>query len=928
VKRLLLILAAVVGLILLGSVLASNSTAPHVNQGGPAPFTIFPHGPASRAVRRLPACPASGATRRAVHMLAAPGQYLLVDPPSAAPRAVVVVRGGGFAPGVALHLSARAPGQARHRLRAVKPQPDGSFCTTITVPGALTAPAVEVVAQDVRGHRTAATLVLPIAQPLAGLAPKVVTPGQRAAVWAVNFRPGETVRVYAERLAGRPILTGVIDPKGHGYWPLAVAYGPGGINQIVVIGDQGHAPVVAPYLLLSLYPHAGVSNYAPQPGKRITFYGGGFGPYERVELRLDRPAGPVLAVARANAGGGLRRLGPYGVPFGLAGVHTFILHGVDSHVTTTVDVLVEPFFANARPSTYAAGPGTTLTFYGGGFAPHEIVRVYLSRTGQSAGTEVAALRTTATGQLVGGSGSYALPATLQGPTLTFGLVGDISGAVASTTVHYLAPPGSSVLVGTSPTYRSPTRQHAPPVSTRMPVLVATPPRVLPGGRLSLSGSGFPAHDEVRLVLGSNDNPNGWALGTVRSGADGTLNTTVTMPPGVTRADMVQAYSGAGGASATARAELAVWPTAPHLTASAESGPAGAAYSLSGDGFTPGEQVSLYLDSIATTPLATTTSGGRIAFNGLRVPVTATGNHTFIVKGTYGDIAAVSFMEWAVTPYLLLSTYSTLPERPVSVSGKGFVPGETVHLFLNGTLVGRATADDRGALRTTAAFTIPPSARGPLQVTVVGAQSGRPARATLDVLPFEPSLWLSSYAGHPGTTVAFTGTGFARNDTMHVYAGGATKPAATFPAHNGAFRGAGAVRIPFGTPAGVLRLTVHGARSDVGMTLRFRVVPFTPGAGYEVRHRGPFTVLRLGAGGFAPYEPVRLYRGTDPNGTPLRLLHVDAAGNLPLLRVLVVRGTPRTRLAYTLVGMQSGARATAVYTPHATGHRKPPKTDRR
>ncbi|HKC75008.1 MAG TPA: hypothetical protein VKF37_12535, partial [Chloroflexota bacterium] len=703
-------------------------------------------------------------------LAAAPGKYLLVDPPSAVPGAAVVVHGGGFAPGAALHLSARASGQAPLRLRAVKPQPDGSFCTTITVPGAQTAPAVALVAQDVRGHRTAATLVLRIAQPLAGLAPKVVTPGQRVAVWAVNMRPGETVRVYAGRLAGRPILTGAIDPKGHGYWPLTVPYGPGGVNQVVVIGNQGHAPVVAPYLLLSLYPHASVSNYAPQPGKRVTFYGGGFGPREPVELRLDRPDGPVLAVARANAGGGLRRLGPYHVPFGLAGVHTFVLHGVDSHVTTTVDVRVEPFFANARPSTYAAGPGTTLTFYGGGFAPHEIVRVYLGRTGQSAGTEIAALRTTVTGQLIASSGSYALPATLQGPTLTFGLVGDISGAVALTTVHYLAPPGSSVLVGAGGAYSAPARQHAPSASSRMPVLVATPPRVLPGGRISLSGSGFPAHDEVRLVLGSNDNPNGWALGTVRSGADGTLNTTVTMPLGVTRADMVQAASGAGGA--TARAELAVWPTAPHLTASAESGPAGAAYSLSGDGFTPGEQVSLYLDSIATTPLATTTSSGRFAFTGLRVPVTSTGNHTFIVKGTYGDIVAVSFMEWAVTPYVLLSTYSTLPERSVSVSGKGFVPGETVHLFLGGTLVGGATADDRGALRAAAAFTIPSSARGPLQVSAVGTQSGRPARTTLDVLPFEPSLWLSSYAGHPGATVAFTGTGFARNDTMRVYVGSA------------------------------------------------------------------------------------------------------------------------------------------------------------
>src|ERR687887_2824636 len=122
---------------------------------------------------------------------------------------------------------------------------------------------------------------------------------------------------------------------------------------------------------------------------------------------------------------------------------------MDSHITTTVNVRIEPFFATARPSTYAAGPGTALTFYGRGFAPREIVRVYLGRTGQSAGTEVAALHTTAAGQLVGGSGSYALPSTLGGPTLTFTLVGDISGAVAATTVHYLVPPGSSVLVDPS-----------------------------------------------------------------------------------------------------------------------------------------------------------------------------------------------------------------------------------------------------------------------------------------------------------------------------------------------------------------------------------------------------------------------------------------------------------------------------------------------
>ena len=120
---------------------------------------------------------------------------------------------------------------------------------------------------------------------------------------------------------------------------------------------------------------------------------------------------------------------------------------------------------------------------------------------------------------------------------------------------------------------------------------------------------------------------------------------------------------------------------------------------------------------------------------------------------------------------------------------------------------------------------------------------------------------------------------------------------------------------------VLRLRVPVVLRLRAVVLRLEVLRFAVLRLDVVR----FTVLRLGGGGFAPYEPVRLYRGREPDGTALRLLHADAAGNVPLLQVLAVCGAPRNRLAYTLVGMQSGARATAFYTPHATGQRKPART---
>src|SRR5947199_284725 len=83
--------------------------------------------------------------------------------------------------------------------------------------------------------------------------------------------------------------------------------------------------------------------------------------------------------------------------------------------------------------------------------------------------------------------------TRTGPTLTFALIGDISGAVASTTVRYLTPSDPSVVVGPPAAYHAPVRQHVPPVEPRVPVLVATPPRVVPGGRVSLWGTDFPPH---------------------------------------------------------------------------------------------------------------------------------------------------------------------------------------------------------------------------------------------------------------------------------------------------------------------------------------------------------------------------------------------------------------------------------------------------
>jgi hypothetical protein len=852
---------------------------------------------------------------------------VLLDPSTAAPGASVTVYGGGFGPDGVLRVLLDAPGQRPLLLTTTTAGADGTVQATVTVPPTQTAPSANLIVADAHGRYADAPLVLQTVRPLAGIVPKVVSPGQVVSLWAANFRPGEPVRVYASRRAGTPLLMERTGADGRGSWSIPIPYGPSGNNQLIVVGDQGRAPVAASYLLLNLYPHASVSNYAPLPSNHINFFGGGFGPNEPVDLRVDRPDGPVLATAIANKSGGVARLGPFLVPFGLQGSHTFILSGRSSHVLATVGLIVQPFIPTARPSTYAAGPGTLITFYGNGFAPSELVRVYLGRTARTPGTEVAALRTTTKGSLVAGSGSFALPVISHANKLGFALVGDVSGAVAWTTLQYQSPP-AGVVVHTQPLpYQAPPRQQVAMVhlGPPAPIVVANPPRALIGSKVGVGGTGFRPYQTVQLVAESRDNPRGWALGSARSGANGTFTASVTIPTWVTHADTLRAYAGGGAAALTARTKFEVWATTPQLTPATYSGTVGSPYSLTGQGFAAGEQVMLYLDTTAAPPVATTTTGdGRIAFSGMRVPLAAAGTHTWIVQGAQGDVASVPYTLMPFTPFLLLSTYSSQPERPVTVTGKGFAPDETVYLFLGDTAsapVAMAQSDDQGTLAVPDAFSIPTAARGPLSVIAVGRQSGKAVRATLTATPFGPSLWLSSYAGHPGGTISFTGSGFARQDVLQVLIGAGATPAATFKAHNSAFTAAGTIHLPFSTPGGMLPLTVHGVLSNTSQTLRYLVIPYKPGAGFEIKHLHGDTRLRLGAGGFAPDETVQIYQGEQSSATPWRVLRADRTGHLPLIPVLQVRGTPTGHLTYTLVGTESGTQAQATYTP-PHGHAAP------
>ena len=69
-----------------------------------------------------------------------------------------------------------------------------------------------------------------------------------------------------------------------------------------------------------------------------------------------------------------------------------------------------------------------------------------------------------------------------------------------------------------------------------------------------------------------------------------------------------------------------------------------------------------------------------------------------------------------------------PPFVVEVSGTGFEPGEEVSLAIGSTIVDTATAADDGTFSTS--ITVPEGARSPIEVTVIGATSGRSASGSV------------------------------------------------------------------------------------------------------------------------------------------------------------------------------------------------------
>lgn len=368
--------------------------------------------------------------------------FILLNPASATAGSTVGVSGSGFDPASAIDFYlTEDPKNDKNPQELGFAQADsgGSFGSfSFSLPPNYRAPTFTVIAKERNSDKQAtATGRLESLRPSVKLGTNVGSVGDQVQISAQGFMPNEEVKVYFNSLGTDSFQTfhasnsGTIEKQA-----ITIPYGPVGNNSLIFVGTESQSPVTVPFLMLTLYPNVALNSYASKADTVLAFSGSGFGPNEEVSVHLNNPKSPPIVKFTTDGKGTFENAGAFVIPFELTGKNTLIFVGEKSQATATAGFDVLPYTPNVQPSTYGGRPGTTIAFYGDGFARDEVVRFYVGRNQQSQGQEVACAKADDKGQ-IGAGGSYSIPPDAQPGKLEFTAVGTRSKAVTSATVQVM-----------------------------------------------------------------------------------------------------------------------------------------------------------------------------------------------------------------------------------------------------------------------------------------------------------------------------------------------------------------------------------------------------------------------------------------------------------------------------------------------------------
>lgn len=282
---------------------------------------------------------------------------------------------------------------------------------------------------------------------------------------------------------------------------------------------------------------------------------------------------------------------------------------------------------------------------------------------------------------------------------------------------------------------------------------------------TVSGSGFLSGEQLNVFMGPNSGYDmGYFLGTASVAADGTFSVPASIPVGtapgqqdITLRDMA--------AQPLQSLPFNVLP--PEMSVSATSGSRGSGLTVSGIGYTTGENFSVSLGGLEL-------GSGQIAGDGkFSLPATVpypipAGRQTLVVSMDQSGSQSFPFDVLAPPLAVSLGSASGLPGTDFQVNVAGYIPGEIVEIVFgsNRQYVQQFTfgTDDRTWFP---GFVPNGVAPGQYTVTVVGSRTTTPQNAQFTVLDasLHPQIGLSAAKGTKGTGFVIDGSGYTPGATV-------------------------------------------------------------------------------------------------------------------------------------------------------------------
>jgi hypothetical protein len=383
---------------------------------------------------------------------------------------------------------------------------------------------------------------------------------------------------------------------------------------------------------------------------------------------------------------------------------------INLEITTAVTATTAVTLATilVTPSTVEAG--LTIAITGSHFLPGEEVDLKLATTGPIRSSEqLAYVKTDSLGNFT--AGAITIPFGTLAGTYRITAIGQSS-----------ARQGSAGLQVTSP----------------KATLTVKPAAFAPADTITVQGTHFAAGEAISLSLSTTSGSASVSIGhTVADSAGNFGPYTITVPFGAPAGKLVLvAFGDHSGKQVTAPVQI----TAPAavLSSSEHAARPGDAITLTGTHFEPGEVVSIDLVTLSTTTrlgTATATATGTFSLGATMPLNTPDGIVSVVASGAKSHLSSTTQISISALPATLsLGSASVKAGATISVSGTGFIPGETISLRLTG-----------GSLT---AFTL---------ISVVASTSGTFAIATLLIPAYVPSgaFTLSAAGQTSGRSAAHT-----------------------------------------------------------------------------------------------------------------------------------------------------------------------------